>query len=296
MTAVDSRSVTQRGSAARDVESDPRAVGGGVAAQRVARIAALSLLICLSAGAVFQLFEGSVARAWYSIRQHQLAQQFGSTRPHTGRAAAIALFQVPSLGINLVVAEGDAPQQLRGGPGHRVGTPLPGAIGNSVIVGHRTAWGGSLSDIAQLKPGAHIVVQTGSIGGPIGVFDVVSVTRVSAGDRSPFANSTDRRLTIVTGTGGRYSDRRLVVTAVSGSVGTLERPDELVRATTPAGSLIWNGDVLLALGALGAAGAIALVLRRRYRTSTIALAVVPLVALGLLGLLLNLDAALPALR
>jgi sortase A len=296
MTAVDSRSVTQRGAAARAVESPPRTVGRGVAAPRVVRIAALSLLLCLSAGGVFQLFEGPVARAWYSIRQHQLAQQFASSRPHTGRAAAIALLQVPSLGVDLVVAEGDTPQQLRSGPGHRTGTPLPGEIGNSIIVGHRTAWGGSLSDLAQLKPGAHIVVQTGSIGGPIGVFDVVSVTRVSSGDRSPFASSTDRRLTIVTGTEGRYSDRRLVVTAVSGSIGKVDAPSASVHATTSAGSLLWNGDVLLALGALGTAAAVGFVLRRRYRSSTIALAVVPLLVLGLLGLLLNIDAALPALR
>ena len=55
--------------------------------------------------------------------------------------------------MNLVVAEGDSPQQLRSGPGHRIGTPLPGKVGNSVIFGHRTGWGGPLSDLGTLEDG-----------------------------------------------------------------------------------------------------------------------------------------------
>jgi sortase A len=294
MTAVDSRSVSTGAVSPKQAES-PRPAAG-LATQRVVRIAVIALLFGLAAGAVFQLFEGPVAHAWYTTRQHQLAAQFAATRPHTGRGAAIALLQAPSLGMNLVVAEGDSAQQLRSGPGHRIGTPLPGEKGNSIIVGHRTAWGASLSDIGQLKPGGHIVVQTESIGGPIHVFSVVSVTQVAADDPSPFARSTDRRLTIVTGTGGRYSDRRLVVTAVSGAVGKLAAPSAEDRATTSSGSLVWNGDVLLAIGALVASAAIGVALRRRYRTSTIAVVAAPLLVLGLLGCLLSIDAALPALR
>jgi LPXTG-site transpeptidase (sortase) family protein len=295
MTAVDSRSVTTGTAAAPRMDSPARPATGR-AMPRVLRIAVISLLLGLVAATVFQLFEGPVARAWYTTRQHQLAAQFAATRPHTGKGAAIALLQVPSLGTNLVVAEGDSPQQLRSGPGHRIGTPLPGEKGNSVIVGHRTGWGGSLTDVGQLKPGGHIVVQTGSVGGPINVFTVVSVKHIEANDPSPFVNSSDRRLTIVTGTGGRYSDRRLVVTAVSGRVGKVNVPTATVHATTSAGSPVWNGDVLLAVGALGAGAAIGFVLRRRYRVSTIAVVVAPLLVLGVLGCLLSIDAALPALR
>ena len=296
MTAVDSRSVAPQRAAPNEIRPSPRPAARRAATQRVVRIAAVALLVGMVILTIFELFEGPVAHAWYSTRQHQLATQFAAPRPHTGRGAAIAFLQVPSLGMNLVVAEGDTPQQLRSGPGHRIGTPLPGAIGNSVVVGHRSGWGGSLSDIGKLKQGDHIVVQTGSTGGPVGVFDVVSVTRVSADDRSPFANSTDRRLTIVTGTGGRYSNRRLVVTAVSGIVGKVSAVATSTRATTPAGSLFWNGNMLLALSAFAAAVAIGVALRRRYRTSTVAVVVLPLLMLGLLGCLLNIDAALPPLR
>jgi LPXTG-site transpeptidase (sortase) family protein len=295
MTAVDTPSLETR-SATETVVQPTQPPARRVAARRVVRIATIALLVGVVAWAMLELFEGPPARVWYTIRQHQLASEFAATRPHTGRGAAIALLQVPSLGMNLVVAEGDAPQQLRSGPGHRIGTPLPGAIGNSVITGHRTGWGGPLSDVGQLKPGDPIAVQTESTGGPIGVFKVQSVTRVSANDRAPFAGSTDRRLTIVTGTGGRYSDRRLVITSVSGRVGKLEAPTASIRATTSGGSPVWNRDAVLALVAFGAAGALGLVLHRPYRSSTIGLVLVPLVVLGLLGCLLNIDAALPPLR
>jgi sortase A len=296
VTALDARKVETRGLAEVDLTatSDPK--GTRVASRRVVRIATIALIIGVVAWGALELFEGLPAQAWYSIRQHQLASEFNATRPHTGKGAAIALLQVPSVGMNLVVAEGDSPQQLRSGPGHQIGTPLPGAIGNSVIVGHRSSWGGSFSDLDQLKAGDPIAVQTESTGGPIGVFKVQSVTRLSADDRAPFAASTDRRLTIVTGTGGRYSDRRLVVTAVSGRIGKMKSPTASVRATTSSGSRVWNADVMLALIGFGAAAAIVLALRRRYRPSTLAVVVVPLVVLGFIGCLLNIDAALPPLR
>ena len=296
MTALDTSVEDARRATETVVEPAPRTVAQRTATQRVVRIATIALVVGLVAWGLLELFEGPPASAWYSVRQHQLASQFAASRPHSGRGSAIALLQVPSVGMSLVVAEGDAPQQLRSGPGHRIGTPLPGAIGNSVIVGHRHAWGGPLVDLAELKPGDPIAVQTESTGGPIGVFKVQSVTRVGAGDLTPFSGSTDRRLTIVTGAGGRYSDRRLVVTAVSGPVGKVKAPAAAVRATTPQGSPVWNRDAMLALVAFATAGVLAFALRRRYRMSTVAVVVVPLVVLGLVALLLNVDAALPPLR
>jgi sortase A len=295
MTAVDAPVVETRSSNELEVEPKARPAPRD-AKKRVVKIATIALLVGIFAWVALELFEGPPARAWYTIRQHQLASEFASSRPHTGRGAAIALLQVPSLGMNLVVAEGDAPQQLRSGPGHRIGTPLPGAVGNSVIVGHRTGWGGPLADLAQLKRGDPIAVQTESSGGPIGVFKVQSVKPVGSGDLSPFAGSTDRRLTIVTGTGGRYSDGRLVVTAVSGKTGRVTSPNRSVRATTSAGSPFWNADAALALFGFACAGLLVVMVRSRYRRSTVAIVVVPLLALGLLGFLLNVDAALPALR
>jgi hypothetical protein len=113
---------------------------------------------------------------------------------------------------------------------------------------------------------------------------------------APFAPSTDRRLTLVAGTGGQFSDRRIVVVAVSGKPGTLKQPTSATRATTPGASLLWNPEVLLALGSLIIAGGVFLLMRRRYRPLPIVAVITPLVLLAVLGLLLDLDGALPPLR
>jgi sortase (surface protein transpeptidase) len=265
-------------------------------AERTGRVALIALVVGALAWGLFALFEGPFASSWYRIRQHQLASEFSAPRAHSGRGAAIAILQVKSLGTNLVIAEGDSAGQLRSGPGHRIGTPMPGQIGNSVIVGHRHAWGGPLADIGQLKPGDPIAVQAGSLGGPIGVFTVQSVNQVRGDDVTPFAPSTDRRITIVAGTGGQFSDKRTVVVAISGKPGKLEAPTPATRATTAGGSLVWNGEVLLAVGSLLLAGGVFVLMRRRYRALPIAAVVTPLVLIAVLALLLNLDGALPPLR
>ena len=186
------------------------------------------MLAIVVAYAVFQLFEGPVADAWYANRQHQLAPRAATLQANPRPGDPIAIMQIPRLGLSLVVAQGDSPQQLRSGPGHRVGTPQPGDVGNSVVLGHRAGWGGPLHDLDQLKAGDHIVVQ---VAGPPpdfvpvnGVFEVKTIRPASADDVTIFAPSTDRRLTIVTGTGGQFSDRRLVLTAVSGPEGKLLAP------------------------------------------------------------------------
>jgi LPXTG-site transpeptidase (sortase) family protein len=267
------------------------------ARRRVGSVALGGLAVVVIAALVFSAFEGPLAQSWYSVRQHQLASRFSSFTVHKGSGAPIALLQIPVLGTNLVVAEGDSPRQLRSGPGHRIGSPMPGEKGNSVIVGHRNGWGGALHALGALKPGALIVVQTNPNGLPRDVvFKVDSTRRVSGSDPAPFAESTDHRLTIVTGSGGAYSDARLVVTAVSGPVGRVLPPTAGVRATTSSGSRVWNAEMLFALVGIGGAVALAFLLRRRYHPVAVAAIVVPVALLGVVSLLLNVDAALPPFR
>ena len=52
-------------------------------------------------------------------------------RPHT-RASPIGDIRIPVIGINQVVVEGTNTPDLRKGPGHYTGTPLPGQNGNAV--------------------------------------------------------------------------------------------------------------------------------------------------------------------
>ena len=48
----------------------------------------------------------------------------------------MGLIAIPKLGLDDVVVEGTGEAQLQGGPGHYLGTSLPGQAGNAGIAGH----------------------------------------------------------------------------------------------------------------------------------------------------------------
>ena len=75
---------------------------------------------------------------------------------------AIAVLYVPRLGADYrqVVLEGTADAQLSQGPGHYVGTALPGEQGNLAIAGHRVGKGSPFLELDTLRPGDPIVVET----------------------------------------------------------------------------------------------------------------------------------------
>jgi sortase A len=74
----------------------------------------------------------------------------------------LAVLHVPRLGADWsrVVLEGTAEDELAQGPGHYVGTALPGQPGNLAIAGHRVGKGSPFLDADQLVPGDAIVVET----------------------------------------------------------------------------------------------------------------------------------------
>jgi sortase A len=77
----------------------------------------------------------------------------------------IGVIQIPSIGLDQVVVEGVQAAQLRTGPGHYPGTPLPGEAGNVAIAGHRTTYAHPFYDLNSVTPGDKIVITT-----PQGVF------------------------------------------------------------------------------------------------------------------------------
>jgi LPXTG-site transpeptidase (sortase) family protein len=264
--------------------------------RRVVRISLIALLILVAAFALFDVFEGPVARSWYQTRQRQLASDLNGAHRHIVRGDAVGILQVPRLGVNAVVAQGDDPQQLRSGPGHRIGTPMPGAKGNVVIVGHRSGWGSPFGALGRVRKNDVVALTNKALPTTPTVYTVTSVKHVSGSDVQPFARSTDYRLTLITGDGGRLSTKRIVVTAVSGP--TKSRPASLgtVHASTSAGSLVLNSALLLAFaGGVGLLLAFALL---RPRTGTVAFVAVltPFAVLTLLGVLLEVDLFFPPLR
>lgn len=73
-----------------------------------------------------------------------------------------AVLRVPRLGDdwNRVVVEGTAQTELAKGPGHYIGTAMPGEQGNFALAGHRVGRGSPFLDLDRMQPGDPIVVET----------------------------------------------------------------------------------------------------------------------------------------
>lgn len=78
--------------------------------------------------------------------------------PPEGEPAAI--IAIDKIGVQHMVVEGVSRADLKKGPGHYPGTPLPGQAGNAAIAGHRTTYGAPFHRIDELVPGDVINVAT----------------------------------------------------------------------------------------------------------------------------------------
>ncbi|MBO0836878.1 MAG: class E sortase, partial [Actinobacteria bacterium] len=110
-------------------------------------------------------------------------------------ASPVALLRISRLHLQQIVVEGSTPSDLKLGPGHLRVSPLPGEVGNSVILGRRTTYGAPFAGLPLLKNGDRISVTTGR-----GVFTyVVSATGRSARtDAGPMLANANNVLTLVT--------------------------------------------------------------------------------------------------
>ena len=72
----------------------------------------------------------------------------------------VGVIKIDKIGVDKVVVEGTSVPDLRKGPGHYTGSPLPGELGNAAIAGHRTTYGAPFGDLDQLAQGDKISVRT----------------------------------------------------------------------------------------------------------------------------------------
>jgi sortase A len=77
-------------------------------------------------------------------------------RTHEGDPVGRLL--IDRIGLSSVVVEGTDPGDLRAGPGHYPGTPLPGQRGTVAIAGHRTTYGAPFRKLDKVRPGDELVV------------------------------------------------------------------------------------------------------------------------------------------
>jgi sortase A len=71
-------------------------------------------------------------------------------RTHDGDP--LGRIKIPRMGVSAIFVDGTGTDDLRSGPGHYPGTPLPGESGTVGIAGHRTTYGAWFRHIDRLKP------------------------------------------------------------------------------------------------------------------------------------------------
>lgn len=130
--------------------------------------------------------------------------------PPAPAGSAVAVISIPKLGLQKAVVEGTNVDDLKRGPGHYEGTPLPGQPGNAAIAGHRTTYGAPFGALDDLVAGDEIRVSTrqGSFRYLVSKKSVVSPESVEV-----LNQTRDNRLTLTT-CHPRYSAaQRLIIVA-----------------------------------------------------------------------------------
>ena len=77
----------------------------------------------------------------------------GELSPSTPIGTAIDHLVIPAISVNKYVVQGTAENDLMQGPGHYLGTPMPGERGNAGIAGHRTTYGAPFFQLGHLRKG-----------------------------------------------------------------------------------------------------------------------------------------------
>jgi len=159
--------------------------------------------------------QGHAQSALYHQLRTELAEGTAPTGAPIEAGSPVALLSIPDAGVDdVVVVEGSRSAQLQDGPGHVLGSVLPGQQGVSVLAGKSLSFGAPFADVAGLSYGAPIVVTTGQ-----GVFAYEVVSVRTKGDPVPAAPPADgSRLTLITsarggGLGGLQASETLYVDA-----------------------------------------------------------------------------------
>ena len=118
---------------------------------------------------LFAVYEVYITDLFTDHRQGQLSQELHQqwtqdrNTPRTSVLGnAFAVLHIPRIDPNYerVVLQGTAEEELKQGPGHYIGTAMPGQQGNVSFAGHRVGKGSPFLDLDKLRPGDPIVVET----------------------------------------------------------------------------------------------------------------------------------------
>ena len=163
--------------------------------------------------------------------------------------SVVAEIQIPAIGVDQYVVEGTTESDLSKGPGHYVGTAMPGQAGNVAIAGHRTTNGAPFNGLGHLVPGDRIILTT--IYGQELTY-VVSGTpqAVSPSDVGVLNYFGDNRVTLTTCNPEFSSTQRLVVVGKLNQAGSgpgLAAKNLSYHLVNPA-TASWNWSLLPTVG------------------------------------------------
>ncbi|HUY63276.1 MAG TPA: sortase [Acidimicrobiales bacterium] len=161
-------------SASRSRTQSPAPAGGGgrgrksllarLSGSRFARFGLPALaVLCALAAAVALAFP--TLSDWYAHHEQQvLAGQLDDpavgAQAGTGNGAPIGRISIPSIGVDMVVVQGTDEGDLAKGPGHYPASPMPCAVGDVAIAGHRTTFLHPFYNLNELVPGDAVVLET----------------------------------------------------------------------------------------------------------------------------------------
>ncbi len=240
------------------------------------------------------------------LRAHRppVAIKPGSLIPASTRFSAaadgsvLARLQIPAIGVDQYVVEGTNASDLAKGPGHYVGTALPGQAGNVAIAGHRTTHGAPFNGLGHLVRGDRIILTT-SWGEHLTYAVSGTPQVVPPSDVAVLNYFGDNRITLTTCNPEFSSSQRLV------AVGMLDQRVNTPTPTMPVSYHVANSDTsnwnFSMLPTIGVEVCLLLLLGLSYRffagrfkSGTKWLILVPLWAAGLYLLFGSLTMFLPS--
>jgi sortase A len=106
----------------------------------------------------------ALKQEWQHTTKDPLLQLPGQSGPKLPDGQGIAYLYIPRLGrdYGYAIVQGTSNADLEKGPGHYVGTALPGQRGNFAVAGHRVGKGEPFLNLDHLQAGDAVVVQTES--------------------------------------------------------------------------------------------------------------------------------------
>jgi sortase A len=142
-----------------------------------------------------------------------------STSPDPGMGHWIGVIQIPKINVKQVIVDGTDKAQLQLGPGHYIGSAMPGERGNVAIAGHRTTWGRPFRNLDKLRMGDEIIITTPRASS---MYRIIWTKIVSPDDVSVLKQTPEATLTLTTCNPPYSAVSRFVVRAVLAAVGTTQ--------------------------------------------------------------------------